>query len=296
MPMSGATIEGTTLDHVAHAVHNWSDVWDLYATELGAVWNSGGAVPGYAPGQIRFGNGARAEMLMPNEVAENDFLTRFLARSGPGPHHLTFKVPDLEVALAHIREEGIEPIGINTSQPVWMEAFIHPKQSTGVVVQVAQGADYESAGSTPDGFPTARRLRPQGDGPARPASLTRVVHAVADLDVATSLFSRLLGGLIVDEGSTSDARWTTLEWQGPLGMQLVAPVDARPSGPLIEWLGGRPGRIHHLELSVEEPQAIKGVVPAGPFLDGIAGRGSAAGRWVIRPEDNAGLALVLAGF
>ena len=66
------------LDHVAHAVPRWQDVWDRYAIELGAEWNSGGPGPGFAPGQLRFGNGARIEILMPHDPHVNDFLQRFL--------------------------------------------------------------------------------------------------------------------------------------------------------------------------------------------------------------------------
>ena len=33
---------------------------------------------------------------------------------------------------------GFSPIGIDFSDPEWMEAFIHPKQATGVVVQLAE--------------------------------------------------------------------------------------------------------------------------------------------------------------
>jgi hypothetical protein len=291
--MSGSTIEGTVLDHVAHAVNNWSDVWDVYATELGAVWNSGDEAPGYAPGQIRFGNGARAEMLMPNNVAENDFLARFLARSGPGPHHLTFKVPDLDDALAHLSDEGIEAIGVNTSQPMWMEAFIHPRQATGVVVQVAQAVDFDHSGLPPSGYPTRRRHRPGSDTPLPPASLLRVVQVVADLDSATTLFGRLLAGSIIDEGSTAESHWRTLSWDGPLGLRLTAPVDPQQPGPLVEWLGGRVGRIHHLELVVDEPQLVDSAVRDSPFLDGVIGRGDSTDRWVVEPNDNAGLALVL---
>ena len=63
--MPGRPIEGYRLDHVAHAVPRWQDVWDRYATDLGAEWNSGGPGPGFAPAQLRFANGARVEVLMP---------------------------------------------------------------------------------------------------------------------------------------------------------------------------------------------------------------------------------------
>src|SRR5665213_2365264 len=50
----GTGIEGTVLDHIAHAVPRWQDVWGRYATDLGASWSSGGPGPGFAPAQLRF--------------------------------------------------------------------------------------------------------------------------------------------------------------------------------------------------------------------------------------------------
>ena len=43
-PDASPRIEGTVLDHVAHAVPRWQEVWGRYATDLGAVWASGGAI------------------------------------------------------------------------------------------------------------------------------------------------------------------------------------------------------------------------------------------------------------
>ena len=220
--MGASTTEGVVLDHVAHAVPHWQEVWDRYATDLGAQWISGGLSTGFAPGQLRFGNGAKLEILMPNAIELNDFLQRFLVHSGPGPHHLTFKVPDLDSALARVTEAGYEPIGIDMSDPEWMEGFIHPRQATGVVVQLAQALnDWDSP--PPDDFPSVRRLRKEGDIPVPPASLLWVVHSVAVMAEARSLFVDVLGGRIVGEGFDDfDHGTLDLSWGGPLGLRLVA--------------------------------------------------------------------------
>jgi hypothetical protein len=161
--MTGETISGAVLDHVAHAVPSWQSVWDRYVIGLGAEWSSGGPGPGFAPAQLRFGNGARIELLMPCAVEENDFLQRFITTNGPGPHHMTFKVPDLAAAIEQATKFGFDPIGVDFSDPEWMEAFIHPKQATGVVVQLAEAPNLWSS-SPPDDFPTGRRQRHAGAG------------------------------------------------------------------------------------------------------------------------------------
>ncbi len=290
--MTGPTIEGAALDHVAHAVPRWQDAWHRYAVDLGAAWSSGGPGVGFAPGQVQFANGARIEMLMPYAVETNDFLSRFLTRHGPGPHHLTFKVPDLDAALESLVHGGYQPIGIDRSDPQWMEAFVHPNQATGVVVQVAQaGSAWKSP--PPDDYPRERRQRRDDSGPVPPASLTWVAHVVAELGVGSALFVDVLGGRITDEGSDTDYRWVDLRWGGPLGLRLLSPIDATSGSPLRTWLGDRPGRIHHLELSVAEPDTLPGARDLGILpgsSSGEAGRGST---FEIPPEENAGMRLIV---
>jgi hypothetical protein len=290
--MDPSKIEGVVLDHVAHAVPHWQEIWDLYATDLGAEWISGGLSTGFAPGQLRFGNGAKLEMLMPNAVESNDFLQRFLSHSGPGPHHLTFKVPDLDVALARLTKAGYEPIGIERSDPEWMETFIHPRQATGVVVQLAQAlTDWTSP--PPDHFPTGRRQKKDGHRAAHPAALLRVVHAVAVLGEARSLFVDVLGGQIVSQGFDGfDHATLDLSWGGPLALRLVGST-AQADDPLRSWLGDRKGRIHHLQLAAEEPEQLPGSRPlATPDPVGSSGERPVS-FFEIPPDMNAGMRLVV---
>jgi catechol 2,3-dioxygenase-like lactoylglutathione lyase family enzyme len=291
--VEAVTITGTTLDHVAHAVPRWQDVWTRYAVDLGAEWNSGGPGPGFAPGQLRFGNDARIEVLMPYDTQVNDFLERFIAKSGPGPHHLTFKVPDLSSALDQARQAGLSPIGIDFSDPEWMEAFIHPKQATGVVVQLAEAPGGWTS-PAPDDYPTERRQRSDGRGPVDSAVLRRVVHAVADLDAATALFVELLGGEVSAEATGDQAHWVDVTWPGPMALRLVSPAGPDPSNEIRQWLGNRPGRIHHLELAAEEPERLEGAQPIADswWLPGPADDGAVRYGWVIAPEDNLGLGLI----
>ncbi len=286
------TIEGVVLDHVAHAVHRWQDVWGRYADDLGAAWSSGGPGAGFAPAQLRFANDARIELLMPYDVGANDFLARFLTSSGPGPHHLTFKVADLSAAIDQARRSGWEPIGIDLSQPDWMEAFIHPRQATGVVVQLAQ-APAPWTNPAPDDYPRGGRSRSDGSGPVAPASLVGVTHVVADAAPATRLFLDLLGGETVAEGRARGQRWVDVSWGGPLGLRLIAPDSTVARGPLGEWLGGRPGRVHHLELDVEEPEGVTEARRARRE-DLVTGLEAGPDRlWVVEPHANAGMRLVL---
>lgn len=290
------------LDHVAVAVEHWADAFPRYAAGLGGAWHSGGYETGFSPCQLHFANAARLELLQPWDWEHNTFLRRFLDANGPGPHHVTFKVPDIEAAIAEVRSAGYDPVGILLDNPEWREAFLHPKQAPGIVVQLAQ------AGPLPDGWvppPPPDDFPPVGTDPA---SLLRVVHAVADLEPAVELFGGLLGGRAEPARAGPDGTWRSVElsWAGPLRIRLVAPVgDAAVPSRLRAWLGGRAGRLHHLAFARTEParaaepaggtEAAQRTAPAGTEAGGVPGvhpdDGSVTG--VVEPGDNLGTRLVL---
>jgi hypothetical protein len=276
-------IAGAALDHVAVAVERWADAWPRYVGQLGGRWSSGGLDVGFGPAQLAFANEARLELLQPWRTQDNPFLRRFLDSNGPGPHHMTFKVDDIGAALKAVTAKGFNPVGVNLSEPIWKEAFLHPRQAGGIVVQLAQSENHWTS-PPPVGFPAH---------PADPAaSLVRVVHAVADMERGLMLFHGLLGGVLGPAGVSSDGSWTYTEmsWQGALRIRLIAPVRGF-EGPLRHWLGDRPGRLRHLAFAhASSGRTLRGrdsSVPAEPgLLDGEAGH-------IIEPEENLGTRLVL---
>jgi catechol 2,3-dioxygenase-like lactoylglutathione lyase family enzyme len=282
------------LDHVAIAVERWADAWPRYAVGLGGTWSSGGFNIGFGPAQLRFANDARLEVLQPWQPESNPFLRRFLDASGPGPHHLTFKVADLGAALDVVRARGFDPVGVDRTDPTWQEAFLHPRQAMGIVVQLAQAAG-EWMSPSPEGFPTALR-RP-------PASLVHVAHAVDDLDRALLLFRDLLGGTVRTTGiDRTGVTFVDLSWSGPLSLRLVGPehagdepLDGGPvrRGPLVEHLAGRPGRVHHLRFSLPDASSVAGAVPVGSAADAARVGIEDVPAWVVAPDANLGARLVL---
>ena len=49
----------------------------------------------------------------------------------------TFKVKDIDARLASLRARGFEPVHV-ALQDSWKEAFIHPRQPHGVLVQLLE--------------------------------------------------------------------------------------------------------------------------------------------------------------
>jgi len=68
---------------------------------------------------------------------------KFLARQGPGLHHVAYQVTDIEATLAKLKQAGTqlidsEPrIGIRGSRV----AFLHPRSSLGVLTEIVQPAE-----------------------------------------------------------------------------------------------------------------------------------------------------------
>ncbi len=129
------------LDHVALAVRDVGQPMEVLISDLGGTLVSGGNGRGFRAMQVRMGDlttGMTVELLEPWEPDKSDFLSRFLDRHGEGPHHLTFKVPDLAAELKRLEGLGLDPIGVDLSNPMWREAFLHPRDSHGTVIQIAE--------------------------------------------------------------------------------------------------------------------------------------------------------------
>jgi hypothetical protein len=258
------------LDHVAVAVERQAEAWPRYGGDLPSRWLGGGGTAGFWSAQVEYANGMKVEVLEPYLVEQNDFLRRFLDRNGPGPHHLTFKVKDLRSALELAERAGYRPVGVTLENAWWMEAFLHPKDAPGVVVQLAQssqGGDWGNEPS-PDWFPTART--------ATAATLVHVAHALADLDEGRKLFVDLLAGNVEAEGDEDGMRWLDLAWPGPGRVRLLA--GAR----FDDWLDGRSGRVHHLAFATEHPSTVEGAVAT-----------DRDGTYEVPPDANRGVRLLL---
>jgi len=67
---------------------------------------------------------------------------RFMAKRGPGIHHVAYQVPIIETALAQLQEQGVRlidkapRIGIRGSRV----AFVHPASTGGVLTEIVEPA------------------------------------------------------------------------------------------------------------------------------------------------------------
>ncbi len=270
--MSTTSLPHPVLDHVALASrHAWSNLI-RYSYELGGHWL--GAPPmaeleNFYFCQVELAGGTKLELLEPLAAPGSEFLRRFLDRNGPGPHHITFKVPDFDEALESVRHAGYEVVGENRDDPQWHEAFLHPRSSHGIVIQLAfdDGPDDEEWSRGGELPPNLR---------AEPPDLVAVRHLVADLDSAVKLFTGPLAMVELGRDAHPDGEAAQLGC-GPWHLELI-----QPSAPAaVQWLGTRPGRLWHLELALDEPGTVSHAVPLGQ------------GRYEVPPEANLGTRLIV---
>lgn len=221
------------LDHVACGVRRIGDCIEYVEGTLGAEPYEIGPAGDFRFAQLTFGNGARLELLEPIPLQGGaGFMQRFLDSRGPGVHHVTFKVPSLSAAADAARACGYNVIGYDDSQPSWKEAFLHPREAQGLVVQLAEShPELSSFEPNPQDFPTVVEDRP---GPMDLLGLLVSVHSEAD---AMHQWSEFLGGSVERQGSRMVFSWV----DSPL--RVWAEVDAeRPPGPRSLLLAGHPSR------------------------------------------------------
>lgn len=82
------------------------------------------------------GNQGMLELISADDP--DNFINRFIDKHGEGMHHITLKVKNLEESVSWLETRGIRVIDVNTSNPDWKEAFIHPKDAFGVLIQLAE--------------------------------------------------------------------------------------------------------------------------------------------------------------
>jgi catechol 2,3-dioxygenase-like lactoylglutathione lyase family enzyme len=227
-----AALSAMLLDHIAIAVPRMAEAPAVLGGVLGgAPTGAGGPSGAYTWAQWGFAGGGRLEILEP--LGADGFLHRFLATRGPGIHHVTFKVPDLDAVCARAKAHGLRIVGRDESDPSWAEAFLHPKEALGIVVQLV-----ESRVPEPPRPPFPAPAGPT-DPPA-PVAILGLRVSARTAERADTLWRAVLAG------RRSGA---TYRWPGS-PMRIVVDVDSSADeGPLaieyaatrmVDWPGGEP--------------------------------------------------------
>lgn len=83
----------------------------------------------------QLGGASRIELIEP--VADESFLTDFLESHGPGLHHVTLEVADIDAVIETLDAARVDTID-RRSYGEWTEAFVSPRNPTGVLFQLME--------------------------------------------------------------------------------------------------------------------------------------------------------------
>jgi len=131
----------TRIDHVGVAVEQLDGALELYRDSFALQLAHREIVEEQGVEAILLDVGENhVELLAP--LAPDTPVGKFLAKSGPGLHHVAYQVTDIDSTLAALKQAGLRLIdeqprtGIRGSRV----AFVHPRSTAGVLTEIVQPA------------------------------------------------------------------------------------------------------------------------------------------------------------
>jgi len=130
-----------TLDHIGIAVADLSEALKFYSDALGLEVEP--------PEDVRsqrvrayFIPAGQAALELLESTADDSPIAKYVARRGPGLHHITLRVDDIRAALAQLKSKGVRLIDESPREGAHgsLVAFVHPASAHGVLVELKQAA------------------------------------------------------------------------------------------------------------------------------------------------------------
>ena len=125
------------LAHVGIAVPRIADALPFYRDVLGLEPGHPETADGATIVSLPFGD-VNVELLEPSDPESP--IAKFLARRGPGIHHVCYRVPDLDRALERCRAAGYQLVDATPRRGAGGRriAFLHPKATAGILLELTE--------------------------------------------------------------------------------------------------------------------------------------------------------------
>jgi methylmalonyl-CoA/ethylmalonyl-CoA epimerase len=127
------------IHHIGVAVADLDESIRLYRNALGAelVHRAASETEGLEAAVLRVGD---SEIELMAALRADSPVGKFMARRGPGLHHVAYGVADIDTALVAARESGLELI--DAAPRIGLHgrriAFVHPKSMGGVLTEFVE--------------------------------------------------------------------------------------------------------------------------------------------------------------
>ena len=127
------------INHVAVVVDDMDKALSFWRDALGLELHELRDVPA-EKSQVAFLplQGSEVELVRP--TSDDSGIAKYLAKRGPGMHHICLEVDDIEGMLAQLKSKGMRLINEEprTAADGKKYAFIHPESASGVLVELYQ--------------------------------------------------------------------------------------------------------------------------------------------------------------
>ncbi len=128
-------MNGLPLDHVGLAVSSIQESAAIFEPIMGATCSTIEELPEQDVNVAFVGS---VELIEPR--SDSSPVARFLARRGPGIHHIAYRVSDLGATLQHLNTREFQLIDQEPRPGArgHLVAFIHPKSTDGALIELVQ--------------------------------------------------------------------------------------------------------------------------------------------------------------
>jgi methylmalonyl-CoA/ethylmalonyl-CoA epimerase len=139
------------IDHIGIAVGDLNESLKFFRDALGLELEAPEEVPSQRV-RAHFLRAGEATIELVEPTSEESPIAKYVAKRGPGIHHVALRVDDLVAALAELKAKGVRLIdevprpGAHHS----LVAFIHPSSAHGVLVELKQVLPPEGGSHQPE--------------------------------------------------------------------------------------------------------------------------------------------------
>lgn len=141
-PLEDIGLPSPKIHHIGIAVESIDEALPLYEDALGVLPTLRTQVPaeGVAIAMLTLGD-SRIELL--EAAGEASPIAKFLARHGPGLHHIAVRVTDLEASVERLRASGrrLASEEIRLGAEGYRYVFVHPSSAGGVLLELIEEAE-----------------------------------------------------------------------------------------------------------------------------------------------------------
>jgi len=127
------------VEHIGIAVKTFETAIPLYEKLLNTVCYKTELVKSELVNTAFFRQGdTKIELL--ESIDPDGVIARFIAKKGEGIHHIAFEVADIEAEMERLRGEGFTILNEKPKKGAdnKLICFVHPKDTTGVLIELCQ--------------------------------------------------------------------------------------------------------------------------------------------------------------